>query len=59
MAAVFPETMVKQPNGNYKAYYRHSNGEVDEVEMTPEELSKMVAFSIERFGRPPNTKVIG
>ena len=59
MAAVFPETVVKQPNGNYKAYYRHSNDEVDEVEITPEHLSKMIAFSYERFGHAPNIKVIG
>ncbi len=59
MAAVFPETLVKQPNGNYKAYFRHSNDEVDTEEITPEQLAKMIAFSYERFGHAPNIKVIG
>ena len=59
MAAVFPETVVKQPNGNYMAYYRHSNDEVDKVEITPENLAKMIEFSYETFGRAPNIKVIG
>lgn len=58
MAAVFPETVVKLPNGNYKAYYRHSNDEVDEIEITPKDLENMIAFGWERFGRAPNIKVI-
>jgi len=59
MAAVFPETLVRLPNGNYKAYYRHSDDEVDTAEITPEDLAKMIAFGYERFGCAPNIKVIG
>lgn len=59
MAAVFPETVVKLPNGNYKAYYRHSNDEVDETEITPEQLAKMIDWGYKTFGHAPNIKVIG
>lgn len=59
MAAVFPETVVKLPNGNYKAYYRDANDHVDTVEITPEDLEKMIAFGYETFGYAPNIKVIG
>ena len=47
MAAVFPETVVKMPNGNYKAVYVDANGRRDESEITPEELGKMCVWSLE------------
>ena len=59
MAAVFPETVVKQPIGKYKAYYRDANENVTKSEITPEQLAKMIDFSYETFGRAPNIKVIG
>ena len=59
MAAVFPETVVKLPNGNYKAYYRDADEKVTTQEITSEDLAKMVAFGYERFGHAPNIKVIG
>ena len=59
MAAVFPETLVKRSDGKYDAYFRDANDKVTVEVITQEQVQQMVKFSYERFGRAPNTKIIG
>ena len=58
MAAVFPESIVKQENGNYIAYFVDANGNTTTREITRGELVSMYNFSYEHFGRAPNIEVI-